>query len=48
MMREADVLSTDDKIQTAYLTPRLKALIAEHHPSDLAFFPGVSVEVSSI
>lgn len=48
MMREADVLSTDDKIQTAYLTPRLKALIAEHRAADLGVFPGVSVEVSSI
>lgn len=48
MMREADILSADDKIQTAYLTSRLKSLIAEHRASDLAFFPGVSVEVASI
>lgn len=47
MMREADILSADDKIQTAYLTSRLKALISEHRASDLAFFPGVSVEVAS-
>ncbi len=47
MMREADILSTDYKIQTAYLTSRLKSLIAEHRASDLAFFPGVSVEVAS-
>lgn len=45
MMREADILSAEDKIQTAYLTTRLKALIAEHRAADLAFFPGVSVEV---
>lgn len=48
MMREADILSADDKLQTAYLTSRLKSLIAEHRASDLAFFPGVSVEVASI
>ncbi len=47
MMREAEILSVDDKIQTAYLTPRLKALIADHRAADLAFFPGVSVEVAS-
>ena len=45
MMREADILSADDKIQTAYLTQRLKALIADHRATDMAFFPGVSVEV---
>jgi hypothetical protein len=47
MMREADILSAEDKIQTAYLTPRLKALIVDHRAADLAVFPGVSVEVAS-
>lgn len=44
MMREADILSVDDKIQTAFLTPRLKALIVEHRVADLALFPGIQVE----
>lgn len=44
MMKEAEVLSNEGKIQTAYLTPRLSALIAETRPEDLAVFPGVPIE----
>ncbi len=44
MMREAEILSTDGTIQTAYLTPRVKSLIAQTRPADLAVFPGVSLE----
>ena len=44
MMREAEILSTDGTIQTAYLTPRVKALISQTRPADLAVFPGVSLE----
>lgn len=44
MMREADILSTDGTIQTAYLTSRVKSLIAQTRPADLAVFPGVAVE----
>ncbi len=44
MMREADVLSTDGAIQTAYLTSRVRSLIAQTRQSDLAVFPGVALE----
>ena len=44
MMREAEILSTDGTIQTAYLTSRVKSLIAQTRPADLAVFPGVSLE----
>jgi hypothetical protein len=44
MMREAEILSTDGTIQTAYLTPRVKSLILKTRPADLAVFPGVSLE----
>ena len=44
MMREAEILSTDGTIQTAYLTSRVKSLIAQNRPADLAVFPGVSLE----
>ena len=44
MMREADILSTDGTIQTAYLTSRVKSLISQNRPADLAVFPGVSLE----
>ncbi len=47
MMREAEILSSEGKIQTAYLTPRVKSLIAEHRLADLAVFPGVPIEGGS-
>lgn len=44
IMREADILSTDGTIQTAYLTTRVKSLISQARPADLAVFPGVALE----
>lgn len=44
MMREAGILSDDDTIQTAYLTPRVKSLIADTRRKDLAIFPGIQFE----
>ncbi len=41
MMREAEILSADGRIQTAILTPRLKDLIEDRNPDELAYFPGI-------
>ncbi|WP_245415161.1 DUF1819 family protein [Hoeflea marina] len=40
MMREAGLLSADGRIQTVYLSPRLKSLIVEGDPDGLEVFPG--------
>nr|CAD6617290.1 hypothetical protein RKHAN_03347 [Rhizobium sp. Khangiran2] len=42
MMREANVISNDDRILSAYVPPRLKAILAEKSPRDLVVFPGLS------
>ena len=42
MMREANVISDDNKILSAYVSPRLKAIVAEKNPRDLVVFPGLS------
>jgi hypothetical protein len=42
MMREAHVLSADNRILSAYVTPRLKALIADRDRQDLLIFPGLA------
>jgi hypothetical protein len=42
MMREANVISDDNKILSAYVSPRLKAILAEKNPRDLVVFPGLS------
>ncbi|MFN4016742.1 MAG: DUF1819 family protein [Reyranella sp.] len=42
MMREASVISEDNRILSAYVSPRLKAMLAEKNPRDLALFPGLS------
>jgi hypothetical protein len=44
IMREADILSDSNTIQTAYLTPRVKSLIAGTRSTDLAIFPGIALE----
>lgn len=44
MMREAGVISEDGQIQTYYLSARLKNLIAEKGPGDLAIYPGISLD----
>lgn len=42
MMREASVISDDNRILSAYVSPRLKAILAERCPRDLSVFPGLS------
>lgn len=42
MMREANVISDDNRILSAYVSPRLKAILAEKNPRDLVVFPGLS------
>lgn len=44
IMREADIISEGNRIQTAILSTRLKALIADHNPAELALFPGIPVD----
>lgn len=41
IMREAEILSGDDRIQTAILSPRLKVLLEQNTPGELAYFPGI-------
>jgi hypothetical protein len=42
IMREASVITDDNRILSAYVSPRLKAMLAEKSPGDLAVFPGLS------
>ena len=42
IMREASVISDDNRILSAYISPRLKAMLAEKCPRDLSVFPGLS------
>ena len=42
MMREASVITDDNRILSAYVSPRLKAMLAERSPRDLAVFAGLS------
>ena len=44
IMREAGILSEANRIQTAILSPRLKTMIADKNPVELALFPGVPVD----
>lgn len=48
MMREAGVLSAENRIQTAILSTRLRIMIDQSSPGELAFFPGMApgVEIS--
>ncbi|MDN2584314.1 DUF1819 family protein [Aquibium sp. ELW1220] len=48
MMREANVISDDNRIQSAYVSPRLKAMLAEKSPRDLVLFPGLSREGGTV
>lgn len=41
MMREAEILSAQGRIQTTILSPRLKGLVEDHNPGELAYFPGI-------
>lgn len=42
MMREANILTGDNRILSAYVSPRLKALIEDHDRQDLLVFPGLA------
>lgn len=44
MMREAGIISEDNRIQTAILSTYLKSMIEENNPGELAVFPSVPVE----
>ncbi len=41
IMREAEILSQDNRIQAAILSSRLRRQIEEHIPGELAYFPGI-------
>ncbi|MEI4235057.1 DUF1819 family protein [Roseovarius sp. D22-M7] len=41
IMREAGILSQDNRIQAAILSSQLRTLIQEHKPAELAYFPGI-------
>lgn len=43
IMREAGILSDANRIQTAILSTRLKTMIADRNPAELALFPGIPV-----
>ena len=45
MMREAQILSQDDQILGAMLSPRVVALIRADNPDQLRFFPGAEREL---
>ena len=42
MMREASVISDNNRILSAYISPQLKAMLAEKRPQDLSVLPGLS------
>jgi hypothetical protein len=44
MMREAGILSNNNRIQVAILSPRLKSMIEDANPTELAIFPGASMD----
>ena len=44
MMREASILSEENRIQSAYLSARLRLLIDVRDPAGIAVFPGVTIE----
>lgn len=44
IMREANVISDDNRILSAYVSPRLKAMLEEQNPQDLLLFPGLARE----
>ncbi|MEK0163567.1 DUF1819 family protein [Phaeobacter sp. A36a-5a] len=44
MLREAEILSGENRIQTAILSQRLIAIIEDKNPAELALFPGVKFD----
>ena len=43
-MREVGIISEENRIQSSYLSPQLRGLIEATSPTDLAVFPGVTIE----
>ncbi|WP_204339248.1 DUF1819 family protein [Rhizobium ruizarguesonis] len=41
IMREAGIISKENKILATYISPQLDGIIAEHSPSDIQLFPGL-------
>lgn len=48
IMREASILSDDNRILAAYISPRLKVMMAEKNAHELAFFPGLAREGGAV
>jgi hypothetical protein len=44
IMREAGIISADNRIQSTYLSASLRALIEVTAPTDLAVFPGITIK----
>lgn len=44
IMREANVISNDNRIRSAYVSPQLKAMLEGQSPQDLRLFPGLTPE----
>lgn len=42
MMREASVITEDNRILSAYVSPRLKSILATKNPREIVLFPGLS------
>ncbi|TNE62529.1 MAG: DUF1819 family protein [Sphingomonadales bacterium] len=43
IMREAEILSHDNRIQASIMSTRLKQMIHNNDPEELAYFPGASI-----
>jgi hypothetical protein len=43
-MREAGILSQDNRIQASILSIQLKQMINDNNPGELAYFPSTSVD----
>ena len=48
ILRESGVVSECNRIQSSILSPRLKNLIQERNPNELAIFPGILVAGASV
>lgn len=44
MMREASIITDDNRLQRAILSTRLKTMIEDQNRAELAFFPGIPVD----
>jgi hypothetical protein len=44
MMREASIISAENRIQSTYLSAPLRNLIEATNPRDLSVFPGIMIE----